>query len=272
MTASTSTMTSLPTSDRSWPNPTAAKDLGALRAQVPLVQCITNIVVTNFTANVLLAIGASPAMVIAEQEVEFFAGIASALLINVGTITQVDAPAMLKAAKAAQAAGTPWVLDPVAVGALVYRTEVVDELLGYGPTIIRGNGSEIGALAGGEGGKGADSTQSSSAAVESGIDVARKTGAVVAISGEVDYITDGKEVITVGGGHVLMTRITGTGCSLGATMAAFAAVADTPLDAAASASAVFAQAAERGMAVSNGPGTLAPAFLDNLASVKGTGS
>jgi hydroxyethylthiazole kinase len=267
MTSPSTTMTSLPTSDRSWPHPTVTKDLDALRAQVPLVQCITNVVVTNFTANVLLAIGASPAMVIAEEEVEAFAAIAGAVLINVGTITRVDAPAMLKAAAAAQAAGTPWVLDPVAVGALVYRTEVTTELLTYRPTIIRGNGSEIGALAGGQGGKGADSTQTAAAALDAGIAVARQTGAVVAISGEVDYITDGDELITVTGGDVLMTRITGTGCSLGATMAAFAAIADSPLDAAASASAVFAQAAERGLALANGPGTLAPAFLDNLASI-----
>jgi len=266
---SSSTVTSLPKTDRSWPNPIASRDLDALRAQVPLVHCITNVVVTNFTANVLLAIGASPAMVIAEQEVEAFAAIAGGLLINIGTINQIDAPAMVKAARAAAAAGTPWVLDPVAVGALPYRTEIAAELLTHRPTIIRGNGSEIGALAGGEGGKGADSTQSSSAALEAGIEVARTTGAVVAISGEVDYITDGKEVITVGGGHVMMTRITGTGCSLGATMAAFAAVSDSPLDAAASASAVFAQAAELGLQVASGPGTLAPAFLDNLASITG---
>lgn len=260
-------MTSLPTSDRSWPNPTVAKDLDALRAQNPLVHCITNVVVTNFTANVLLAIGASPAMVIAEQEVESFAAIASGLLINVGTINHVDAPSMLKAAASAQEAGTPWVLDPVAAGALAYRTGIVEELLKYKPTIIRGNGSEISALAGGAGGKGADSTQTSADALEAGIEVARTTGAVVAISGEVDYITDGSEVITVAGGHVMITRITGTGCSLGATMAAFAAVSESPLDAAASASAVFAQAAERGLKVSNGPGTLAPAFLDNLMSL-----
>lgn len=263
-------MTSLPASDRSWPNPTAAKDLDALRAQNPLVHCITNVVVTNFTANVLLAIGASPAMVMAEEEVEGFAAIASGLLVNVGTIDHVTAPAMLKAAASAQAAGIPWVLDPVAVGALAYRTGVTEELLKYKPVIIRGNGSEIAALAGGAGGKGADSTQASSDALEAGIDVARTTGAVVAISGEVDYITDGSEVITVGGGHVMMTRITGTGCSLGATMAAFAAVSESPLDAAAAASALFAQAAERGIEVSNGPGTLAPAFLDNLASIGAT--
>jgi hydroxyethylthiazole kinase len=262
-------MTNLPTTDRSWPTAGSTSDLGALRAKVPLVHCITNVVVTNFTANVLLAIGASPAMVIAEEEVEFFAGIASALLINVGTITHVEAPAMLKAAKAAQAAGTPWVLDPVAVGALAYRTQVVQQLLEFGPAIIRGNGSEIGALAGGEGGKGADSTQGSDAALEAGIDVARKTGAVVAISGATDYVTDGQQVVTVTGGDVLMTRITGTGCSLGATMAAFAAVSASPLDAAVSASAVFAQAAERALEVSHGPGTLAPAFLDNLASIEG---
>jgi hydroxyethylthiazole kinase len=265
--SSISTPTQLPTSDRSWPHPGALKDLEALRAQVPLVQCITNIVVTNFTANVLLAIGASPAMVIAEQEVEGFAAISGALLINVGTITQVEAPAMLKAAASAQKAGTPWVLDPVAVGAIPYRTDVTRELLQYGPAIIRGNGSEIGALAGGQGGKGADSTASSDSALEAGIEVARSTGAVVAISGETDYITDGNEILTVRGGNVLMTRITGTGCSLGATMAAFAAVSGSPLDAAASASAAYSAAAEYGIERSSGPGTLAPAFLDGLAAI-----
>lgn len=93
--------------------------------------------VTGFTANVLLAVGASPAMVIAAEEVEDFAAVAEGLLVNVGTVTSADTDAMNRAARAARAARTPWVLDPVAVGPLRFRTELVGRLLEHGPSIIR---------------------------------------------------------------------------------------------------------------------------------------
>jgi len=221
--------------------------------------------VTGFTANVLLAIGASPAMVIAAEEVEGFAAVANGLLINVGTVTASDTEAMTRAAKAARAARTPWVLDPVAVGPLQFRTDLVGQLLEHAPSIIRGNASEILALAGESGGgKGADSTSDSSEAIDGARGLAARTGAVVAVSGVVDYVTDGDAVIGVPGGHVLLTKVTGSGCALGAVMAAFLGVSETVLDAAVSASAVFAAAGERAAAEVRGPGSLAVALLDNL--------
>ena len=253
---------------RSWPHPEVVEDLNQLRKSAPLTHCITNIVVTNFTANVLLAAGASPAMVITIEEVADFVQIAQALLINVGTITTIDAEVMLKAASTAEQTNTPWVLDPVAVGALKFRTSIVAELIKYRPTVIRGNASEILAMSGLEGGgKGVDSTASSLSALPAALQVAEMTGAVVALSGEVDYITDGKEIITIPGGHEIMTRVTGTGCSLGAMIAAFLPVTKTPLRAASAASVLFAAAGERAFRKGQGTGSFSVAFLDQLSTI-----
>jgi len=221
--------------------------------------------VAGFTANVLLALGASPAMVLATEEAADFAAAADGLLINVGTVTSAEAAAMTAAARSAHSAGTPWVLDPVAVGRLRYRTQLVADLVRYEPTVIRGNASEILSLTGAPGGgKGPDSTADSSDAISGARALARHTGCVVAVSGAVDYVTDGEEIVEVPGGHVLLTKVTGTGCALGAVMAAFLAATDTALDAAVSASAVFAAVGERAGEQARGPGSMASALLDNL--------
>jgi hydroxyethylthiazole kinase len=238
-----------------------------MRDLAPLTHCITNIVAANFTANVLLAVGASPAMVIAVEEVAEFAAIAAGMLINVGTVTNEEAKAMLLAAAAARGSGRPWVLDPVAVGAVQFRTDVAKKLLDSRPSIVRGNASEIIALSGSRGGgKGVDSADDSTTAIPFARELAKRTGAVVAISGAVDYITDGNDVISVAGGDAIMTKVTGVGCALGALMAAFAAGSE-PLRAAASASAIFALAGERAAHVAPGPGSFAVAFLDELSRV-----
>lgn len=251
--------------ERTFSDEAVRADLARLRQVAPLTHCITNLVVTGFTANALLAVGASPAMVIAAEEVEDFAKVAAALLINVGTVTSADVGAILKAARAARAAATPWVLDPVAVGPLRFRTELVGELLQHQPSVIRGNASEILYLAAGAGGgKGVESTSDSSEAIDGAAELARRTGAVVAVSGVVDYVSDGQQVLAVPGGHELMTKVTGSGCALGAVIAAFLAVSATPLDAAVSASAVFALAGERAAADVRGPGGMAVALLDQL--------
>lgn len=253
---------------RDWKHPEVLSDLADMRQQAPLVHCITNIVVTGFTANALLALGASPAMIIAEEEAGEFAAMAQALLINVGTLTQEVARAMRSAATSAGKAGKPWVLDPVAVGVLDFRTRFATELLGLHPTIIRGNASEILALSGAAGGgKGVDSTASSNSAIDAAQTLARQTGATVAVSGEIDYITDGQTLIEVAGGDVLMTRVTGTGCSLGATMAAFLGAGIAPLRAATAASAIYARAGEQARAASQGTGSFAVAFLDALTLI-----
>lgn len=254
--------------NRDWTHPEVLADLATLRHQSPLVHCMTNVVVTGFTANVLLAIGASPAMIIAEEETAEFAAMAHALLINIGTLTQDMARAMLLAVNAANRAGHPWVLDPVAAGVLAFRTRFARQLLEQHPAIIRGNASEILAMSGTQGGgKGVDSTATSHAAIEAAQALSKSSGAVVAVSGATDYVTDGDEVIEVTGGDPIMTRVTGTGCSLGATMAAFLGAGVPPLRAATAASAIYARAGEDAGRQGHGTGSFACAFLDALTAI-----
>ena len=241
--------------------------LEALRTEQPLTQCITNSVVTNFTANVLLALGAKPAMVDIVGEAGIFASIASGLLINVGTPN----PEQREAAREAAAATTKWVLDPVAVGALPVRTQLARELLGNRPAIIRGNASEILGLAGvSAGGRGVDSTDETESALEAALGLAKTYGSVVAISGPVDIITDGLRVARVTGGHSVMTLVTGVGCSLGAVMAALLGVADA-FSAAVAASVIYSAAAEVAVEQGHAPGSFAVNFIDALSSIKPEG-
>src|SRR3954465_8032948 len=163
----------------------------ALRDSAPLVHCLTNTVVQTITANALLAIGAAPAMVDEPAEAGDFAAVASAVLVNVGTVHERTAEAMRIAARSAGTAGTPWVLDPVAVGALAYRSALAEELLALGPTVVRGNASEVMALAGaGAGGRGVDSTAGADHAATAAVAQALRTGGVVAVSGVTDLLTD----------------------------------------------------------------------------------
>ncbi len=231
-----------------------------LRAHSPLVHCMTNDVVQTFTANVLLAVGASPAMVIDPREAAQFAAIADALLINVGTLTEDRAVAMRAAVEHARQAGKPWTLDPVAVGALTVRTAFCHELLALQPATIRGNASEILALAGmSAGGRGVDTTDTAAAALPA----AQALATVVAVTGEVDYVTDGERVLSVAGGNPLMTRVVGTGCALSAVVAASAALPGDRLENVAAACGLMKQAGEIA-ARQGGPGSFIPAFLDAL--------
>ncbi|MFF1836538.1 hydroxyethylthiazole kinase [Streptomyces sp. NPDC058231] len=245
--------------------------LARVRADAPLVQCLTNSVVTGFTANVLLALGASPAMVDIPDEAGPFARIASGVLVNLGTPHAEQRSAMTEAARAAASAGTPWVLDPVAVGALPVRTALARELLGLRPAVIRGNASEIIALAGaGGGGRGVDSSDDVAAAEESARELAGRTGCVVAVSGPVDVVTDGERSARIANGHALLTRVTGGGCALGAVMAAFAAVDEDRFATTVAAVAAYTVAAEQAAKEASGPGSFAVAFLDALAALGGT--
>jgi hydroxyethylthiazole kinase len=250
----------------------AATLLEALRESPPLTHCITNAVVTGFTANVLLAVGAAPAMVDIVGESGMFAGVASGLLVNLGTPTPEQRAAVGEAVAGAAASGTPWVLDPVAIGALPVRTALAHELVAQRPTAIRGNASEILALAGlSTGGRGVDATDSTDAATDAAASLADRFGSVVAVSGPIDLITDGRRVLRLANGHELLTRVTGGGCALGAVMAAFLGTARTvevdALTAVAAASLVYTIAAEQAARMSAGPGSFAVALLDALAAV-----
>ncbi len=245
----------------------SAQTLQALREGSPLVQCITNAVVTNFTANALLAAGAAPVMADVPGEAGELAGAADALLINLGTPTTEQREAIVEAVAAARAAETPWILDPVGVGALTLRTGFARELLGSRPAVIRGNASEVRALAGlGAGGRGVESTDGVEAARDAALELTSTTGAVVAISGPVDLIVSTSGEVRVPGGSAYLTRVTGGGCSLGAIVAACVAVSD-PTTGAVAAHALYAAASERAAALAAGPGTFAAAFLDALAGV-----
>ncbi|RUR29083.1 hydroxyethylthiazole kinase [Vreelandella nanhaiensis] len=247
-------MTSLPLSDA----------LFALQRATPLVHCITNYVAMNSTANCLLAIGASPAMLHAPEEVAEFTRLASALSINIGTPSPAWAEGMQLAASTAQESNTPWVFDPVAVGATRYRQTLSQTLLTYQPSAIRGNASEIMALAGlANAGRGVDATASTEEARESAIALAKRQGCIVAMTGESDFITDGTQQWRITGGHALMPRVTTLGCALSACVAAFiAARPEAPLAATATAVASFAIAGARAGQQAAGPGSFQVALLD----------
>ena len=239
----------------------------ALQARTPLVQCITNVVSANHMANVLLAAGASPAMVDNTQEAALFAGVADALLINLGTPNDAQVESMRLAAEAAQAAGKPWVLDPVGAGALPWRGGVALELLRFQPSAIRGNPSEIMGLSGlGKGGRGVDSADEPAAAVPAALDLL-KHSPVVCASGVVDHLVGshaGRQVLVrVFGGSPLQPKVTATGCALGALLAAYQAVAE-PLVAALAAHASFAIAGALAARRHSAPGSFAVAFIDEL--------
>ena len=242
-----------------------------LRHDRPLVHNITNYVVMPLSANVLLALGASPAMVHAAEEVEDFVSISASLVVNIGTLSPDWVRSMKLAAARATSLGKPWVLDPVGCGATPYRTGVAVELAELKPSIIRGNASEILSLSGAAatGGKGVDSTADSDAAVAPAVALAKKTGAVVAVTGAVDYVTDGQRVVAIEGGAELMTLSTGLGCALSATSAAFAAVAP-PLEAATAALTVFAAAGKHAARSCKGPGRLPAELCDALYALDAT--
>jgi hydroxyethylthiazole kinase len=246
-----------------------AETWAALRRHRPMVQCLTNIVAAPFTANVLLAAGATPAMVDNAREARAFAGAASGVLVNLGTPYPETVEGMREAVAGAGESGTPWVLDPIGAGGLPWRTDVAHALLSLGaPAALRGNPSEILGLAGGAGGRGADSVHTGEDALPAAEQLAREHGTVVAVSGETDVLTDGDRVLRLANGHVWLTLVTGVGCALGGLVAGCAAVTDDALTAAATATGALTVAAERAAASAPGPGTFAARLLDELFALQ----
>lgn len=241
-------------------------DLSLIRSKSPLIHNITNLVVMNNTANALLAIGASPVMAHAKEEVADMARIASALVLNMGTLSAEWVEAMLIAGQAAKEKGVPVIFDPVGVGATPYRSVVAKKIIDVcQPDIIRGNASEIIALHNDSmKTKGVDSTISSESAKLPAKELARETGAVVVVSGAIDHITNGVKSYLVKNGDPMMERVTGMGCTCTAVVAAFAAVNKDFSEAAKHAMTVMGVAGERAVAYSRGPGSLQMNFLDEL--------
>ena len=242
------------------------KDIERIRAEAPLVHNITNYVVMNTTANALLAIGASPVMAHAVEEVEEMAGIARALVINIGTLSPAWVEAMIRAGRRAKAKGIPVILDPVGAGATQFRTSTVHRLLQDAPpSIIRGNASEIRAVLYAEDAtKGVDSTHASEEALDAARILSEHCHAVVCVSGATDLIVSGRSVIRVANGHPMMPRVTGLGCTATALIGAFAAVNPSLWRATAHAMAVMGIAGEMAAERSPGPGSLQTHLLDAL--------
>ncbi|WP_406855812.1 hydroxyethylthiazole kinase [Alsobacter sp. KACC 23698] len=243
--------------------------LAALRWRRPLVHCLTNDVVAAVTANALLAAGAAPVMAHAPEEAAVIAARAGALLVNIGTLTRDRVDVMAASAQAANAAGVPWAFDPVGVGASPFRQSAAASLASLHPAVVKGNAAEILTMATGQAaGRGVDSEDHDARAVqEAATALARSLACVVAVTGEVDFVTDGSASLAVHNGHALMGRITGSGCVAGALCAAFLGARIPPFEAATAALAAFGLAGERAAREAPGPGTFQVRLLDELAAL-----
>ncbi|GAA4674764.1 hydroxyethylthiazole kinase [Nocardioides nanhaiensis] len=237
----------------------------SLREQAPLVQCLTNYVSMDLVANLLNAAGASPAMVHDDHEAGEMASLASAVVVNIGTPSPPWVSGMHAAASVARERGIPWVLDPVAVGATAYRRETVTALLAHRPSVVRGNASEVLAMASATAaGRGVDSTHESDQVVAPAQELATRLACVVVVSGGTDVVTDGDRTLLITGGDARMPLVSALGCSASALVAACCAVTPDPLVGAATAMALLAVAGERAGRTAAGPGTLRPHLLDQL--------
>lgn len=247
----------------------AAELLEKVRENKPLVHNITNEVVTNFTANGLYALGASPVMAYAHEEVADMAKIAGALVLNMGTLTAETVEAMIIAGKSANKHGVPVIFDPVGAGATPYRTEVVQRICReLDLSVIRGNAAEVANSVGETWEiKGVDVGEISGDVEELARNAAKKLKSVVAITGKIDVITDGNSLYTVNNGDEMLTLITGTGCLLTSVIGAYAAVEKDFLIAATSGIGMYGVAAELARQKTNHPGSFQIAFLDMLYEI-----
>ncbi|ASE64126.1 hydroxyethylthiazole kinase [Chryseobacterium indologenes] len=237
-----------------------------VRQKSPLVHNITNYVVMNNTANALLAAGASPIMAHAHSEIKEMVSIAHALVVNIGTLDEYWAESMRLAAETAHMLHKPWVLDPVGAGATSFRDQTLQHLLQFHPTVIRGNASEIIALAKTHTTvtKGVDSTAASYDAVEAAQILVNRYNTIVCISGKTDIILSQNQSIQIKNGHALMTKVTGLGCSATALIGAFIGVTEDKSSGTAAAMALLGIAGELAVRESNGPGSLQVHLTDKL--------
>ena len=245
--------------------------LARLREAKPLVHQITNYVVMNETANATLALGALPVMAHAREEVEDMVALAGALVINIGTLSPHWVEAMVAAGRAANERGIPVVVDPVGAGATRYRTETAKRLLDdIGVTVLRGNAGEIATLVGVEAEvRGVESMAVAGDPAELAREAGRTLGLVASVTGPVDHVSNGGEVLTVANGHELLATVSGTGCMSSAITGCFlAAKPGEPLEAAAEALAAFGVAGEDAAAEARGPGTFHASLYDALYNLR----
>jgi hydroxyethylthiazole kinase len=242
--------------------------LRKLRLAKPVVHNITNYVTMNWAANCLLAVGASPVMAHAPEEIGDMLGIARSLVINIGTLSRGWIRSMELALKLAKGKNIPVVLDPAGAGASVFRTEVAGKLVPeYRPTVVRGNASEIMALNGdSHRTRGVDAADAAQSALDSARAIARGTGGVVCVTGAVDYVVEGKEARAVAGGHPIMARVTGMGCAASSLIAAFLAVQASARESAIGALTATGKAGELAAAKASGTGSFQTHYLDALSN------
>ena len=242
--------------------------LAAVREAAPLVHCLTATVSMQLVANGLLAAGARPMMTETLAEAPVVTTLADALLINLGTLSSDAMEGIPATVEVTHAEARPWVLDPTAIGLAPVRTPLARQLLEQRPAVVRGNASEVLALVGaGTGGRGADSTASADCAEEAAAEIARRTGGAVAVSGAVDLVRDARRRRRLARGSVLLPRVTGTGCLLGALTAACTAAWEDPFEAALAASTWLALAGELAETRATGPGSFRMHLLDALDEI-----
>lgn len=244
----------------------AAQNLSRIRAKKPLIHNITNFVVMNSTANVLLACGASPVMAHAPEEVEEMVSFAGALVLNIGTLTPYWIDSMVKAGRRANEIGVPVILDPVGSGATSLRTRSAKRIMNeIDIRVVRGNASEVLSLADDNSKtKGVDAVHSVEDAAEAAVQLSKERQCTLAITGAIDLVTDGEKIYRVSNGHELMGYVTGTGCAASALIGAFLAVDVNPLEAATTALSYFGLAGEKASEKANAPGSFQVAILDAL--------
>lgn len=242
--------------------------LREIRKQQPVIHHITNYVVMNSTANITLAIGASPIMAHTHEELDELSAFSRALNLNIGTLEPYWVDSMLIAGRAAAKKGIPIILDPVGSGATTYRTETVKRILEELPvTVIRGNASEIMSLFSNKEKlriRGVDSLEKVESVREEAFLLAKKLKKVIAITGPIDYITDGEREAEVHNGHPMFGKVTGTGCAATTAISCFCAVEIDPFIASVSALGYYGLAGEEAVKISNGPGTFQAALYDAL--------
>lgn len=256
---------------------TKQKEIGHLLSQVrqekPLVHNMTNVVVTNFTANGLLALGASPVMAYAKEEVADMAKIAGALVLNMGTLTSAEVEAMIIAGKAANEAGVPVIFDPVGAGATPFRTAKARELLNkVNISVIRGNAAEIANVVGESWAiKGVDAASEEGDILTLAKTAAKQLETTVVVTGVQDVVSNGDSAYIVTNGHSMLANVTGTGCLLTSVISAFVAVEKKRIvEAVIEALCAYEVAAELAAdkAAGEGPGSFQAAFLDALYHVE----
>ena len=243
--------------------------LGLVRERRPLVHNITNYVVMNETANAILALGALPVMAHAKEEVAEMVGLAGALVLNIGTLSEHWIEPMLIAGATANERGVPVVLDPVGAGATAYRTETARRLLDeIDVAVLRGNAGEVATLVGVEAEvRGVESVDAGGDPADLARTAARTLGLVASVTGPVDHVSDGERAAAVANGHELLASITGTGCMSTAMTGCFLAGKADPFEAAVEALVAFGVAGEDAAAGARGPGSFHVGLYDALAGL-----